>query len=578
MSYLNVVLIASAASIPLLLASSNAYSQGNWSSLLDIDREKEAQVHAKIKLQKHSIVSEDKIRDVESYVTNNCPELNSDIIQYGLTSFFKEKREKWERRSTLSLTKAQNEEKSSRTIRALYKHGPQTSQEWNQLLSQVVEGYDVLSFQQQAKKGLEVIIAKAREHLKPENSLTAEAEEMHAAMIVSARSFLKTMKIENKIKRFQQLYPFFIQKQKELMGISAEHFQNPAAVTPLLVIIDGTFRKPSLLPESARSCYDLQPPAVSWKKEDPLHEAREWEHGDLMIGLSQTFSPLTTHHGCYYSTSNDHFDPLGEVSAVHYAALNQPVVFNCSFLPLGGHYYLHPTTGSINFDTPSSERLKLPETFQSWKSRVTQSHSEKEWTGILDDERLNLLKEMEDTDPRSAAAPLHLKKLVTGPDESKTHLVVASPTNDSGPLVKKGFHTGWIKLLNEDITQEHALVALNYNFITEALETDSHSAGEYKDMAVVIPSAYVAVNEKAEESLPYFCHGGHSSATAILSSLTSVIRGLYPTLTHVQVKQAILQGANRTFKDYDEKLHGQGMFNLKGALEIAEAISKPLIH
>ena len=88
MSYLNVFLIASATSIPLLLASSNAYSQGNWSSLLDIDREKEAQVHAKTKLQKHSVVSEDKIRDVESYVRNNCPELNSDIIQYGLTSFF----------------------------------------------------------------------------------------------------------------------------------------------------------------------------------------------------------------------------------------------------------------------------------------------------------------------------------------------------------------------------------------------------------------------------------------------------------------------------------------------------------
>jgi hypothetical protein len=295
MSYLNVFLIASATSIPLLLASSNAYSQGNWSSLLDIDREKEAQVHAKTKLQKHSVVSEDKIRDVESYVRNNCPELNSDIIQYGLTSFFKEKREKWERRSTLSLTEAQSEKKSSRTLRALYKHGPHISQEWNQLLSQAVEGYDVLSLQQQARKELKAIIAKAREHLKPENTLTAEAEDLHAAMILSARNFLKTVKIDNKIKRFQKLYPFFIQKQKELMGISAEHLQNPAVVTPLLVIIDGSFRKPSLLPESARAAYDLQPPIVSWKKEGPLHEAREWKHGDLMIGLSQIFSPQTTH-------------------------------------------------------------------------------------------------------------------------------------------------------------------------------------------------------------------------------------------------------------------------------------------
>jgi hypothetical protein len=114
-------------------------------------------------------------------------------------------------------------------------------------------------------------------------------------MILSARNFLKTVKIDNKIKRFQKLYPFFIQKQKELMGISAENLQNPAVVTPLLVIIDGSFRKPSLLPESARAAYDLQPPIVSWKKEGPLHEAREWKHGDLMIGLSQIFSPQTTH-------------------------------------------------------------------------------------------------------------------------------------------------------------------------------------------------------------------------------------------------------------------------------------------
>ncbi|MBY0293584.1 MAG: hypothetical protein K2W92_09915 [Alphaproteobacteria bacterium] len=89
MSYLNVFLIASAASIPLLLASPNAYSQENWSGFLDINRENDAQVYAKTKLQKHSVVSEDKIRDVESYVRNNCPELNPDIIQYGLSSFLR---------------------------------------------------------------------------------------------------------------------------------------------------------------------------------------------------------------------------------------------------------------------------------------------------------------------------------------------------------------------------------------------------------------------------------------------------------------------------------------------------------
>lgn len=52
MSYLNFFLIVSAASIPLLLASPNAHSQGNWSSLLDIDREKEAQVLCKNKTSK----------------------------------------------------------------------------------------------------------------------------------------------------------------------------------------------------------------------------------------------------------------------------------------------------------------------------------------------------------------------------------------------------------------------------------------------------------------------------------------------------------------------------------------------
>ncbi|MBY0293583.1 MAG: hypothetical protein K2W92_09910 [Alphaproteobacteria bacterium] len=438
-----------------------------------------------------------------------------------------------------------------------------------------MEGYDVLSLQQQARKELKAIIAKAREHLKPENTLTPEAENMHAAIILSARNFLTTVKIDNKIERFQQLYPFFIQKQKELMGISAEHLQNPAVVTPLLVIIDGSFRKPSLLPESARAAYDLQPPIVSWKKEGPLHEAREWKHGDLMIGLSQIFSPQTTHHACYYSVKDGDFDPLGEVSAAHYATLNQPIVFNCSFLPLGGHYYVQPAPGKFAFEPPSSERCKFPETFQSWKDTIIAKYPEKDWTKDFNDEELKLLEEIENANLRSAAAPLHLKKLVTGPDGSKTHLVVAGHSNDSGPLVKSGFHTGWIKLLNEAVTQEHALVALNYNFVTEALEENSHSAGEYKDMAVVIPSAYVAVKEEGEESLlPYFTLGGHSSATAILSSLTSVIRGFYPTLTHVQVKQAILEGANRSFKGYDESLHGQGMFNLKGALEIAEKISE----
>ncbi|MBY0501167.1 MAG: hypothetical protein K2P93_04110 [Alphaproteobacteria bacterium] len=117
-------------------------------------------------------------------------------------------------------------------------------------------------------------------------------------------------------------------------------------------------------------------------------------------------------------------------------------------------------------------------------------------------------------------------------------------------------------------------MALNYNFTTQALQEDSYSAGEYKDMAVVIPSAYVVVNEGGEESLPYFMLGGHSSATAILSSLTSVIRGFYPMLDHLQIKQAILEGANRTFHGYNADLHGQGMFNLKGALEIAERLRK----
>lgn len=206
------------------------------------------------------------------------------------------------------------------------------------------------------------------------------------------------------------------------------------------------------------------------------------------------------------------------------------------------------------------------------EKNVTETLNNKNWDGHLDEEQIEHLKKEEARNIRSAESPSLVKKLVAGPNGDKTHLIVASSHNDPGPLVKKGFHAGWIKLLDEEITQEHALVALNYNFFKNALEEGSHSAGEYKDMAVVVPAAYVTVCENDKEALPYFGFGGHSCATAILSSITSLIRAYFPQLNHLEIKQAILEGANRSFEGYNEELHGRGMLNIKGAFDIAKTL------
>jgi hypothetical protein len=546
------------------------YAKGEWRNYASEGAE-EACEFATRKYQTYSSVAEKNIQEIEAYAAIHCPEVNADMLGEGLKRFFNDKKAKWEHRSTLKGLAAVKEASKAMTSKALYTFEPETLEEWGKVLKEASQNHAILYFQAEALKGLEVVKTKAMGSLT--QGLDNAEIESHAFTLGFTAKILQIMNIDHEIKRFKNLQTHLTQKILNLLGIEGDQLQQDFQTAPVVAVIDVEFKK-NITGVTSPHSIDRQPSFSPWKKGDIMDYATDWGHGDMVAGLVSTVSPKAVIHRYYSSTQEDGSDVFGKDVADHYAdRVSNPVIFNCSFLLLGNYYFLNAGTDGIRFGSNESNSFRQAYFFESLKRNLKDKFSERDITGPLDEEQLAFLIEKENEDVKSKGAPERVKTLVQGPKGDQTHLIVASPSNNTGPLVKKGHHHGWIKLLDEAETQEHALVALNYDFTTGALWEKSHSAGEYKDRALVVPAAFVGVSEEGNP-LSYITLGGHSSATAILSSFASHVRGHYPELNHLEVKQAILEGANRAYPGYNEEDHGQGIPNLKGALKRAKEIAE----
>jgi len=563
----SLVLKSTAALLTLTFLASSAYAKGTWRSFVDKD-EAEAKRIATEKHQKYAEFPNSDFEIVSNFVKQNCPNLNPDMIEKGLSLFFEEKVAKWQRRSTLSGRDAITEISNSMSSKSNFNYEPESLETWSKTLTQASQRYPVLYFQYMASKGLTEVMKKARALLSPdevENDVV-----MNLSYVLNRASHVrKLMNVENETKRFKNLHLHLSKKLRDLMGFEEDALQKAFEKTPIVKIIDPEYKKDNLLPIGMVADAVYRPAPFIWTKTEPINDnSHEWGHGDMMIGLVKNFAPLSGIHS-YITLSTGDYDPL-DFSRID---SEDPLIYNCSFIPRGVFYFLQPSLEGIKLDKTTSEALRMPGVFESWKKIFSDKFPDIELESVLSREQLEFLRAKEDENFRSKNAPNHAKDLVVGRNGQQTHMLMAAPSNDSGPLKHNEFHNGWIKLLNDKDTKDHALVALNYDFTTQALVEKSHSAGDYKDMAVVVPSTFVSVTE-GEESLPYVYNGGgHSSATVILSSIVSHVRGHYPKLTHLQVREAILKGANRTFEGYKEELHGQGMVNLKGALQLAREMA-----
>jgi hypothetical protein len=547
------------------------HAQGEWLSHA-VKGEEEASHVATRKYEKYNAISAKNIQDIEAYAAKHCPEVNADMLSEGLTRFFNDKQTKWQSRSTLRGRAAVNEALKVMSSKALYNFESETPEEWRKVLTEASQNHASLYFQSEALKGLDVVKAKAMNNLT--QGLDNAEIEKHAFTLGYVAKILQTMNIDHEIERFKKLHTHLNQKLLNLMGIEPDQLQqNFQTVLPAVAIIDVEFKK-NIVGDTKPYAIDRQPSFTTWKKGDSVnHEATDWGHGDLINALIGTVSPKATLHRYYESTETSDYDAFGQNVVDHYAKISSPVIFNCSFIPSGNHYFLTAGDRGIRLDSTVDDGLKQPNFFESLKQTLGDKFPEKDVTSLLDEEQLAFLKEKENENMKSKNAPESAKTLVQGPNKDQTHLIVASPTNNPGPLVREGYHNARIKLLDEKETQDHALVALNFDFTAGNLCEKSHSAGEYKHMAVVVPATFVSVMEEGN-SLPYITYGGHSSATALLSGFSSHIRGHYPELDHLEVRKAILESANRSYPGYNETEHGQGMLNLKGALQRAKEIAE----
>jgi hypothetical protein len=495
-----------------------------------------------------------KIQGISSYIRQFFPHLNADIVETGITLFFTKKQNKWLKRSIDIRDTCQLKKDFTRLIN---KDPTLGEKSLGSLLSYACVNSHSLFFEYQAISALKTIRMHHKIHL-PENALVKQ----------SVAELLQIMKLDKEILKLQALHTALEQKKKDLLGIETAQISKPYKSQSIVVVVDPEFQQ-ELQGQNKPWDIDQQPAFSKWQKGDPLHEALDWMHGDFMAYHAQTLSPLSTIHRAYYhDTIHENF--FSEM-LLEYSTMNCPVIFSCSFMLSGLYYDLEKKNDGTTWWKKNP--VSPPQTIQSFKSALAQAFPNESSEGPLSPDQLAFLQNLEEeTYPCARKSVEDALNLVVGPEKDQTHLLIPGASNSRGPLVKEGFHAGWIKILDEDETKDHALIALNYDFTTGALVGDSHSAGEYKEITVVVPAAYASYFEPSWCTLPHFYLGGHSSATAILSAVTSIVRGHYPDLTHTEIRTAILQGANKSFTGYKESLHGQGMLNLKGALAVAEKI------
>lgn len=570
--------------ITLNLLTSQAYSLGKWGNTVLIDSEEQAKAFARAKADTYAAITDKKIDKVLTFVRESYPDYNAHIISFGLHDFFHRKQRKWNTRTSLTSKEAYKEVQSSIAKKELFKFGPESLGNWEKILNEAISDYENLFLQHYTIKALEKILDTEHSSLgqlktgeQPSRQYDALAK--HASRVTILSPILKSMKIDHEIDRIKNIYSFLTEHIKKLIGASELPPPPETSKGAVVGVIDPYFNGKYIPnPEKMTVNFEKRPTYQKWEQGKYLHETVEGDyyHGDKMYSLIKALAKdLPTSfsiHGIFYSTTGESaFD--GNRPA-YYASLNLPTIFNCSFIPPGVHYYLEQTDqGEIKLDSNTDDARKHPDHFKSCISKLAEAFPNRQAGEFLSEEHIQFLQKVEDEDEHSKKAPELAKRLVKGPNNDQIHIIIASPCNNSGPLVKKKFHNGWIKLLSDPEIEDHALVALNYDFCKEDIAEGSHTAGEYQDIAVLVPARYLIVFED-QSPLPHTFAGGHSSATAILSASTATVRFYYPDLSHREVKRAILEGANKDFKGYSLERHGQGMLNLKRSLEIAASINQ----
>jgi hypothetical protein len=550
-----------------LALSAHSTHAGKWFQHMENEQYDKAQTIAQQKQNAHykkyiDHCTDDHFKKISSYIDIFLPHLNADLIESGATQFFAWKIAKWEERNTQDNTNAWQYKKSFDLILSNNPNIHETT--WNTVLAKACQESASFSFNYMAIAALQEIVAHGKQH-NSQNSAMSEA-------VTASDALLTLMNLDKQAEKFKNLHTILTQKLHTLLGIKPEHLSDPYQIPSMVVVIDAEFKQNIHGPTKPQNI-DAQSAFPKWKKGDDLLSA--WGHGDRMVDTIQIFAPQSTIDRVYSATvvAMTRNDIFSEHSADYYNSLynklNCPVVFNCSFAPLGIYFNLDKTGDSIWW---KNEPYYPSEYIQGWKDRLKKEGYKDRKEGELTTQQIAFLQKLEDEIfPDRKHIPHLVQQLVEGPKKDQTHLLMAAPSNSSGSLVKHEFHDGWMKLLDEDATKEHALIALNYDFTTDCLVADSRSAGEFRHMSVTVPAAYISHYNTAHP-VPIIVRGGHSTATALLSGVTSCLRGHYPELCHTGIRQAILQGADKNFPGYDEKLHGQGMLSLTGALTIAQKI------
>lgn len=554
--------------LSMALTSSPALTVQKW-FILASTGDLSAKQFATSKHAMYSALSFESTEEIESFFECNLPEINCALALEGARCYFSEKAEKWQHRATLEGRAALDYVCAQLRHKALRNYEPRTQEEWREVLVQTCDRMFSLHAQVYAKKAFEKALVCGRLMLAPEKELALEGIAKLLHVMTFSTKVLQLMHLQNESKRLVILNHNLLNKIHALMGIEPSDIGMECTTTPVIALFETDSKKDFDYVSKVGFGEPLVLPP--FKKGGALtKEDVPWAHADQMVSLVLHSSPKFSCH--VYNCAADIYDPFDESTINHYAnreLVSNPVVFNFSILWSGFYIFLRKTEDGIKFDENLDDYRKIPEIAATGKKKLAEQFPEADCEAPLDAEMLLFLeKEAEAFTQKKWHL---LKDLVAGPSGEETHLVVSASTNNSGPLEKEGFHQATIKFLEDEVVREHALVALDYDFTRDALADTTHTAGEYKDIVLVVPATFVSCLDD-NEGCPYFFRGGNSSASALLSAVAGHVRARFPALNHRQIKAALLDGANRDFPGYSEEVHGRGMVNLKGALQEAQRI------
>lgn len=571
----------------LTLSSSSYATRDEWMKEVLGGEYPKAIAIAKAKEGKYGVIGNElyrqKLNEVtqiydyaQTHVLPKNENLNIYLLKRGLLTFQQEQSHFWETINTSDPRTNYSKALELSAIHALYEFGPQDNAEWTKVFADAEQKYPSLYVEHEALKVLKAILEAARTSISsmppcPEDIPPSYLNELslHTRAMTHVMGFLTDMspEINAMIRDFQNLQKFWIKKQKDLLEIDDSSFVSNPSCT--LAVVDADYRESdkTLGGLTVTGIFDL-PSKKTWKDDTPLNLVNSWPHGNFMFTITQNFV-TSSPHAYYYPGLSDKFCPFTIMKGWY----KTPVVYSLSIHPRCLYPFLKKDdSGQIIFNSSSQEEIKAPGNIAYWKNLLQDRYPTKSVDGPLDEEQLGYLKSEEEKNRASREASERLAEVVDH-EANRQQIAVVAPLNEPGPLQRNpdAFSSGRIKFLDDPRAYEHAIVALNYNILEERLE--SCSAGEFQDIALVVPAARMAVVEEGNP-LPYIRAGGNSAATAMTSALVNRVQMKYPDLTYNEVKQALFEGANKTFTGYDPSLHGHGMLNLRGALEVAAKLDQ----